>query len=242
MVRMLVCVALAVLMACQPVPSQKDEKAIIAAIQDEINGFLKKDTEKWAAQWVHEPYSSHTQLANGSYFRIMNWDSIKSQFKGYLSDTTSSSWKVEKFGFKIRNYGKAAFVTCEERSYYTGLPNPPDTLDDFFILEKRNGRWLIADLLAIYKGTFKNTDSGIESSLNMTGYQLMSRNKLKEAIDVFQLNTRFFPGSWNVYDGLGEAYMKSGQKALAIQNYEKSLKLNLKNKNAAEMLKKLRGK
>jgi hypothetical protein len=33
--------------------------------------------------------------------------------------------------------------------------------------------------------------------------------------------------------------MKTGQKALAIANYEKSLELNPKNQNSADMLKKL---
>ena len=46
-------------------------------------------------------------------------------------------------------------------------------------------------------------------------------------------------GTLNVYDSLGEAYMKTGQKELAIKNYEKSLELNPKNDNGKEMLKKL---
>jgi Flp pilus assembly protein TadD len=48
-----------------------------------------------------------------------------------------------------------------------------------------------------------------------------------------------FPSSWNVYDGLGEAFMKNGNKELAIENYKKSLQLNPGNSNAEEMLKKL---
>ena len=44
---------------------------------------------------------------------------------------------------------------------------------------------------------------------------------------------------WNVYDSLGEAYKKTGQKDLAIANYEKSLQLNPKNQNGIDMLKKL---
>ena len=43
-----------------------------------------------------------------------------------------------------------------------------------------------------------------------------------------------------MYDSLGEAYMKAGEKELAIQNYEKSLQLDPKNMNAVEMLKKLK--
>jgi len=51
-----------------------------------------------------------------------------------------------------------------------------------------------------------------------------------------------YPESGNVYDSLGEAYMKAGQKELAIQNYEKSLQLDPKNQNAVEMLKRLKEK
>src|SRR5664280_2135547 len=49
-----------------------------------------------------------------------------------------------------------------------------------------------------------------------------------------------YPKSWNCYDSLGEAYMKAGQKELAIENYAKSIELNPDNKNGVEMLKKLK--
>jgi tetratricopeptide (TPR) repeat protein len=49
-----------------------------------------------------------------------------------------------------------------------------------------------------------------------------------------------YPESGNVYDSLGEAFAAAGKKDLAIENYEKSLKLDPKNTNAVEWLKKLR--
>jgi CubicO group peptidase (beta-lactamase class C family) len=79
-----------------------------------------------------------------------------------------------------------------------------------------------------------------EEQLNDLGYKLMARGKLKEAIRVLQLNVEAYPQSSNVYDSLGEAYMKNGDQALAIENYEKSLKLDPANQNAVEMLKKLK--
>jgi CubicO group peptidase (beta-lactamase class C family) len=81
-----------------------------------------------------------------------------------------------------------------------------------------------------------------EPQLNTLGYRLMQQGKIKEAIRVLQLNVEAYPQSGNVYDSLGEAYMKSGDKELAIENYEKSLKLDPGNANAVEMLKKLRGR
>jgi len=39
-------------------------------------------------------------------------------------------------------------------------------------------------------------------------YDLMEKNHLPEATDVFKLNVQVSPGSWNAYASLGEAYMK----------------------------------
>ena len=79
-----------------------------------------------------------------------------------------------------------------------------------------------------------------EQLLNNLGYLLMGQGKLKEAIRVLQVNVVSYPSSSNVYDSLAEAYMKNGEKAAAIENYEKSLKLDPANTNAVDMLKKLR--
>jgi len=78
-----------------------------------------------------------------------------------------------------------------------------------------------------------------EAELNQLGYVLLAEERLNEAIGIFQLNVKIYPQSSNVYDSLGEAYMKNGQKEEAIKNYEKSLELDPDNSNAKEMLNKL---
>ena len=78
-----------------------------------------------------------------------------------------------------------------------------------------------------------------EERINNLGYSLLQEGKLVEATVLLKLNVEFYPDAWNTYDSLGEAYMKAGQKDLAISNYKKSLELNPQNSNAREMLKKL---
>jgi len=78
-----------------------------------------------------------------------------------------------------------------------------------------------------------------EDELNGLGYRLIQGKKYKEAIRIFQLNSKAYPQSSNVYDSLGEAYMDDGDKPRAIANYQKSLALNPKNGNAVVMLQKL---
>jgi tetratricopeptide (TPR) repeat protein len=81
-----------------------------------------------------------------------------------------------------------------------------------------------------------------ENEMNNLGYQLLGLKKLKEAIEIFKLNVKAYPQSFNVYDSLGEAYMINGDDELAIQNYEKSLELNPRNTSAVQMIKKIKGK
>jgi len=79
-----------------------------------------------------------------------------------------------------------------------------------------------------------------EMRMNVLGYQYLQSGKTKEAIELFKLNVRAYPGSANTYDSLGEAYMVNGDKELAIKNYKKSLELNPNNQNAVEMLERLK--
>ncbi len=76
--------------------------------------------------------------------------------------------------------------------------------------------------------------------MNTIGYRLIGRKNFNDAIRILELNAENHPGSWNVYDSLGEGYMDEGDKERAIRNYEKSLELNPKNSNGETRLKKLR--
>ncbi len=104
------------------------------------------------------------------------------------------------------------------------------------VFVKQQGRWKMASWATV---TGRPTS---EQSINDAGYQLMEAGKLKEAIELLKMNVQLNPESWNTYDSLGEAYAKAGESALAIQNYEKSLKLNPKNDSGKAALDKLRGK
>ena len=80
-----------------------------------------------------------------------------------------------------------------------------------------------------------------EQRLNQMGYQLLSTSgKTDAAIAVFTLNVEFYPQSWNVYDSLGEALAKKGDKSAAIQKYEQALRLNPAAESAKKALQSLK--
>ncbi len=58
-----------------------------------------------------------------------------------------------------------------------------------------------------------------EAVLNMMGYTALGREDFDKAIKIFQLNTKKYPNSANVYDSLGEGYEAMGEFVKARENY-----------------------
>jgi len=81
-----------------------------------------------------------------------------------------------------------------------------------------------------------------ENEINIWGYKLIAQKRMKDALELFKLNVLLYPSSANAYDSLGETYLELEENELAIKNYEQSLKLNPQNKNAEDMIKRLKSK
>lgn len=79
-----------------------------------------------------------------------------------------------------------------------------------------------------------------ERPLNVFGYEVLEKKDTAGAIRVFMLNAKTFPNSANVWDSLAEAYMKAGDTKSAKRYYERSLKLDPKNEEARDNLKKIK--
>ncbi len=78
-----------------------------------------------------------------------------------------------------------------------------------------------------------------ENELNMLGYQLLARDRIDEAIAMFELNVEAYPAGFNTYDSLGEAYAVKGDTERAIQLYRRSVELNPDNTNGVQAIERL---
>ncbi len=83
-----------------------------------------------------------------------------------------------------------------------------------------------------------------EVELNAHGYELVNQSKLAEALDIFKMNVKRYPSSWNVYDSLGEVQELMGDKKSATSNYKIALGKapEAQHKRIKDILKKLEGK
>jgi hypothetical protein len=131
-------------------------------------------------------------------------------------------------------------VQSVAREFGWNYKGPNDPLAELFLIDLASGPKAALDHYAEIKQANIPGEPITETTLNLVGYMLISANRLDDAIAVLARNVAEYPQGFNTYDSLGEAYMRNGQKELAIQNYEKSLKIFPGNDNAVAMLKKLR--
>ncbi|MDQ8005899.1 MAG: serine hydrolase [Pedobacter sp.] len=75
-----------------------------------------------------------------------------------------------------------------------------------------------------------------EFEINEWGYRIMANGILKNAVEIFKLNTHLFPTSGNAFDSYGEALLKDGKKEEAIKAYQKSIALSPDNEHGKKVL------
>ena len=141
------------------------------------------------------------------------------RFKGILDKKSPSGFNFSYTSYPEENHGSVPHL-----SIYNGLSS-------IF------GGWKLPDdkftegLAAIdhhYEQLSKKFDYPImtpESVINQLGYTYISKDSMKEAIEVFSSNVKRYPKSANVYDSLGEAYEKDGKMAEAMDNYSKAVQI-----------------
>jgi len=107
----------------------------------------------------------------------------------------------------------------------TGAGSASDALA--MMIEKKGPEAALEKFKQGFKeGTLAKKYYFLEQDFNRLGYRYLNEEKADEAIAVFKLNAAMYPESWNVYDSLGEAYLKHGDKGLALKSYAKALELN----------------
>ncbi len=214
--------------------SSSEEDAIKSIIMNETESWVNQSYEGMLNDWAHENYILRMYPGIYSYYEDVSWDSINIHIKTNLKNDMSSliedlNWSE----WNIRTFKDCAWASYIETFRYQEKLYKSREVRFF---EKKDGFWKIVYLVSVNTTLYDEKKETAEIDLNTAGYSLLSQNKIQDAIDIFKKNVKLYPKSSNVYDSLGEAYMKNGDKELSIENYEMSLKLDPDNENAKEML------
>ena len=215
-----------------------DDEALKRVIRAETEAFYARNAEAWQATWLHDAKATRTLVGNGSYGAVRGWDAFgPAVVQEIRQNPTPVRIQLQSDNYVIRSAGTLAWVEYDQRITAPG-DSVPYVSHEQRALVRQDGEWKIASQVTEDVGSFGV--QGAELSLNATGYTLLRANKTADAVEVFKLNARLFPKSWNAYDSLGEAYAVAGDKALAIQSYERSLALNPASESGRQALAKLR--
>jgi tetratricopeptide (TPR) repeat protein len=186
---------------------------------------------------VDQNMQYYIQIAQKTGFRVMNARNNEPSFYLELQTPPAVTDPMEK-ALREGNVESAVRLYEELKAknrddYYFGA----DVLTELSARLMRAGK--ISDATPIFKLALRDYTVK-EGKTNAYGYELLAAGQYAEAIDILRINTEKFPNSANAFDSLAEAYMRNGQTNLAIQYYEKSLKLNPENSNAVEKIKELK--
>ena len=181
--------------------------------EEQFDYYSKENAEKWN--------STLNEILNPAY-----------DFKYIVNGHDKITYSIDQLKIFNRNVQKIYKGYSEGKELYNY-----DRVNK--ALEKNGYDDLMVELQKL-RTTESNKYIFLERRFRYIGIRLLGQNKTKEAIEIFKMNLELFPESWYASDRLAEAYLKAGNNDLAIVNYEKSIKLNPKNTNAVEQLKKLK--
>jgi tetratricopeptide (TPR) repeat protein len=218
----------------------KQEDDIMKVIKTENVAHFNRDTITLKSVWLHNDDIQRTFITKWGFLDMRGWDKMKKSIEKLTTDNDRKLPPAVKFeNIKTHIYGNMAFVEFDKITLKSNTDVDFNSHDSGILINEKN-QWKLLKLVSLFTETFTNTTKNLEDDLNDTGYQFLGVNKISEAIELFKMNVRINPKSWNVYDSLGEAYALSGDKKLAIENYEISLKLKPDNKTGMLALEKLK--
>ena len=227
--------------AAQNSEEEKIKKVVLA----ETEAFYNRNLEAWRATWMHDPKISRSIIANNYHRHQSGWDSATVQMERFMkTNTKPQAVTVENKNYNIVQQGNMAWVYYDQLLKPTDTSMPqPEPSREYRVLVKENDDWKIVAQVTTFPESFDLTKpSALENNLNDMGYALLDAKKPEDAIEIFKMNAKLNPTSWNAYDSLADAYERTGNKKLAIENYEKSVKLNPKNEHGTHALAKLKMK
>ena len=134
-------------------------------------------------------------------------------------------------GFSWHGWEEAAHYCIENKINYDealGWINNSIQMEDNFTNEAAKGQLLALmgntkDADEARKRVMELLGAANETEVNVYGYELMNEKDIKTAVEVFKMNVKKHPDSWNVYDSMGEAYNAAGDKKQSLSNYKIAL-------------------
>ena len=195
-----------------------------------------KMTSYYGYGWAISQSNRNTKVvahngSNGLYF---------ADFVRFIDDDVVVIYMTNAFlGSESENVAREIGKMIFDSNYNT-TPIPKNIYELIHEFMKTNPSVNAEKLPDFLKKEF-NIEFKDHATLNRLGYsRLKKEDKPDWALELFKLNVKLFPEDGNLWDSLGEAYLKYGKIEEAIKSYTKAVELGNKDskKTLNELLKK----
>jgi len=121
-----------------------DEAAIKQVIENESEYFWGRDYKKWKKTWLHEDHVRWTVATKDGVRQFTNWEDWNAEVKSLFESSPEPQpyEDVKKYNYQFHIYGDGALVLFEQEAETKSR--------ELRIMEKKNGKWKIAVVEAIY--------------------------------------------------------------------------------------------
>lgn len=220
-----------------------EEQALIRVVKLETEAYSKGDSTTWKTLFVQDEKTNNTYATKGYYSSFRGWKELSTNLIGWMKERGKPSRYdvVDMSNFIINASDQLATLIYDQNLKSSRSDTlPPLRTREYRTLRKVGEQWKIVSLVTHDTASYTSTKpQAVEDELNAIGYNFLNDKKIDQAIEVFKFNVKMYPNAWNPYNSLAEGYAAAGNKKLAIENYQKSIKLNPKNDNGKKMLAKL---
>ena len=140
----------------QKTDTAREEAAIRAVIEGEINASIDGDYTKWMTFFVHEPYVVYLQADKNNYLDLKGWDTISVAARNWIRPSRKGTILFggnTDYSFRIMN--DMAWVSFKSSSTLTSdCGESQMTGLEVRTLEKHEGLWKIVYLGSVFSSTY----------------------------------------------------------------------------------------
>lgn len=206
------------------------------------NYSVLKQAEQLLSEKDFKGTSLFLSIANSGYSDTETKKDNAPAFKlsKYLDDNRNNNLRYTWRYYKDDNHGSVPMI-----SEYDGLRflldfyNPRLPYDKFRDPAYNVDSFIVSHYNKV-SSSMGYTIHPPESLMNWLGYLFIMEKQYDKAHTLLKRNVDNYPDSPNVYDSMGEILLLEGDTTRALDNYERSLKINPGNENAGNLVKRLK--
>ncbi len=215
---------------------KKDEKI---PKQLRFSSSFEKKIADWKSAWQK---TNSESIRNISLTADSNYEEIGRTLKGTFAGAAIYPDFTGQLTESVRQLvGKGEMEKATKVSELSSelYPQSDTSLTTLAIIRILEGNKQQASSLLQKASTISKVGLAGPDQLNSVAYELAGLGHVNEALTLLQIATELYPTVANLYDSMGEFYLKSEQKDQAVASFRKALELDPSLKHSQQELEKL---